>query len=219
MSNIEAVIFDLDGVLVDSEHVWDEARRALTDKMDARWPEGATQAMMGMSSIEWSRYIHDAIGLPLEPAEISRLVVARMEDLYRQGLPLIPGAQAAVQKMAARWRLGLASSSNRELIDLVLDLAELRDEFQVTVSSEEVERGKPSPDVYLEAAHMLGVPPDRCIAIEDSGNGIRSGKAAGMLVIAIPNLTFPPEPDSLALADRVLGSLKELSPELIESVI
>ena len=213
---IEAVVFDLDGVLLDSEQVWDEVREELVKERGGRWHEQAQTEMMGMSSVEWSRYMHDELGLPEPPEEISAEVVQRLDEVYRKRLPLIDGAREAVERLAARWPLGLASSSNREVIDLVLDLSGLARFFRVTVSSEEVPRGKPAPDVYLEAARGLGVPPDRCAAVEDSHNGIRSAKAAGMRVIAIPNQHYPPGEEALALADVTLGSLAELTPSIVE---
>jgi HAD superfamily hydrolase (TIGR01509 family) len=213
---IEAVVFDLDGVLLDSEQVWDEVREALVKERGGRWHEQAQTEMMGMSSVEWSRYMHDELDLPEPPEEISAEVVRRLDEVYRKRLPLIDGAREAVERLAARWPLGLASSSNREVIDLVLDLSGLARYFRVTVSSEEVPRGKPAPDVYLEAARGLGVPPERCAAVEDSHNGIRSAKAAGMRVIAIPNQHYPPGEEALALADVKLGSLAELTPSIVE---
>jgi HAD superfamily hydrolase (TIGR01509 family) len=212
---IEAVVFDLDGVLVDSEQVWDEARKRLAQERGGRWHEHASRDMMGMSSPEWSRYMHEVIGLAEPPAEINAEVVRRLEAIYRSDLPLFEGAEEAVARLAARWPLGLASSSNRPLIDLVLELSGLEGSFRVTVSSEEVERGKPAPDVYLEAARRLGVEPARCAAVEDSENGIRSAKAAGMRVVAIPNPAYPPPPDALALADQTLTSLAELTPSAV----
>jgi HAD superfamily hydrolase (TIGR01509 family) len=212
---IEAVVFDLDGVLLDSEQVWDEVRDELVKERGGRWHDRAQTEMMGMSSIEWSRYMHDELGVPDPPREISADVVRRLEEVYRKRLPLIDGAHEAVERLAARWPLGLASSSNREVIDLVLDLSGLARFFRVTVSSEEVPRGKPEPDVYLEAARGLGVPPERCAAVEDSHNGIRSAKAAGMRVIAIPNQHYPPGEQALALADVTLSSLAELTPSIV----
>jgi HAD superfamily hydrolase (TIGR01509 family) len=213
---IEAVVFDLDGVLLDSEQVWDEVREQLVKERGGRWHEQAQTEMMGMSSVEWSRYMHDELGVPDPPEEISAEVVRRLEEVYRKRLPLIDGAPEAVERLAARWPLGLASSSNRELIDLVLELSGLARFFRVTVSSEEVPRGKPAPDVYLEAARGLGVAPERCAAVEDSRNGIRAAKTAGMRVIAIPNPHFPPGDESLALADVTLISLAELTPSIVE---
>jgi HAD superfamily hydrolase (TIGR01509 family) len=213
---IEAVVFDMDGVLLDSEAAWDEARETYTRESGGTWHDGAQRAMMGMSSLEWSRYLHDELGVPASPDEISRAVVERMEAGYRDHLPLIDGAVAAVERVAARWPLALASSANRPLIDLALSESGLDRFFQATVSSEEVERGKPAPDVYLEAARRIGVDPRRAAAIEDSSNGLRSGHAAGMRVVAIPNSAFPPDDDALALADVVLDGVTELTPAAIE---
>jgi HAD superfamily hydrolase (TIGR01509 family) len=213
---IEAVVFDLDGLLLDSEQLWDEVREELARERGGRCHEGAQRDMMGMSSPEWSRYMHEVIGLSEPPEEIAAEVVQRMMERYREQLPLLPGALEAVERLAARWPLGLASSSNRELIDLTLQLSGMDKYFRASVSSEEVARGKPAPDVYLEAARRLGVPPERCAAIEDSHNGIRSAKAAAMRVMAIPNPHFPPG-DALEEADVVLGSLDELTPEVVES--
>lgn len=212
MRRVMAVIFDLDGVLIDSEQVWDEARRELTGELGGEWRQEATRDMMGMSSVEWSAYMHEALGIPLAPAQINEKVVGRMESIFRQKLPLFPGSREAVGRMAEKWPLALASSSNRELIDFVLKVSDLQVYFQVTVSSEEVDRGKPSPDVYLEAARRLGKAPGDCAAVEDSGNGIRSARAAGMYVIAIPNRELPPEPEALEKADLVLASLSDLAP-------
>jgi HAD superfamily hydrolase (TIGR01509 family) len=217
MSEIEAVVFDLDGLLLDTEQVWDEVREALVRERGGRWHDRAQADMMGMSSHEWSRYLHEELGLPEPPEELNRLVVERMEERYRDALPVIDGAVDAVRRMAERWPLGLASSSNRPLIDLVLERMGVADLFRATISSEEVERGKPAPDVYLEAARRLGVPPERAAAVEDSASGIRAAKAAGLRVVAIPNRHFPPGDDVLALADVRLDSLAELTPDAVES--
>jgi HAD superfamily hydrolase (TIGR01509 family) len=212
---VEAVVFDLDGVLVDSESVWDAARRAVVAETGGHWRQSATRTMMGMSSPEWSRYLHDELGVPLEPAEINNHVVDRLLDFYKRELPLLPGAIEAVKRLSARWPLGLASSANRPVIDAVLEMAGLRENFAVTVSGEEVARGKPSPDVYLAAAQKLGVEPADAAAVEDSSNGLRSAAAAGMLVVAVPNPEFPPDPDAVELADVVIESLDELTPASI----
>jgi len=213
--SVDAVIFDLDGVLVDSEHVWDAVREELARERGGRWHDRAQADMMGMSSTEWSRYMHDVIGLPEPPQEIDAEVVRRMRERYAQELPLVDGGVEAVRRLAADFRLGLASSSNRPLIDAVLEQAGIAGLFEATVSSEEVERGKPAPDVYLEAARRLGVAPERCVAIEDSANGIRSAKAAGMRVVAIPNRRYPPPADVLELADTVLDAIGELTPAVV----
>jgi HAD superfamily hydrolase (TIGR01509 family) len=212
---IDAVVFDLDGVILDSEHVWDEVREELTRERGGRWHDRAQADMMGMSSPEWSRYMHEELGLAEEPDEINAEVVGRMLARYQERLPLVDGAVEAVRRIAGRWPLGLASSSNRAVIDRALEVSGLAPLFRVTVSSEEVSRGKPAPDVYLEAARRLEVAAERCAAIEDSGNGIRSAAAARMRLVAIPNRRFPPAPDALALAAVVLESLDELTPDVV----
>jgi HAD superfamily hydrolase (TIGR01509 family) len=215
---IAAVIFDLDGVLLDSEAAWVKVKKEFTEESGGHWNEQAQWDMLGMSSIEWSRYMHDELGVPVPPKQISSAVADRLAQQYQEQLPLLPGALEAVRSLARQWPLGLASSSNRNVIDLVLEKAGLADAFEATVSSEEVGAGKPAPDVYLEAAKRLGVEPAECAAIEDSANGIRSAHAAEMKVIAIPNRDFPPEPEALALADIVLDSLEELNPERVRSL-
>jgi HAD superfamily hydrolase (TIGR01509 family) len=213
---VEAVIFDLDGVLIDSESVWDAARREVVAENGGTWTDAATRAMQGMSSPEWSRYLRDELGVSLDPEEISRRVVERVLAAYEREVPLLPGAVEAVRRLAERWPLGLASSANRPVIDAVLASAGLTECFSATVSGDEVARGKPSPDVYLVAADKLGVDPVRAAAVEDSTNGLRAGAAAGMLVIAVPNREFPPAEEALALASLVVKSAGELTPELIE---
>jgi HAD superfamily hydrolase (TIGR01509 family) len=204
-------------VLVDSEAVWDDVRRRFVEEEGGRWHDGAQRDMMGMSSVEWSQYVRDRLGVPMEPEEISVRVADRVAAQYRERLPLLPGAVKAVKSLSAEWPLGLASSSNRHVIDLVLGLAEIADEFQATVSSEEVGTGKPAPDVYLETAKRLGVEPPRCAAVEDSTNGIRSAHAAGMAVIAVPNRDFPPDPSALEIAAAVLDSLEQLTPPRVRA--
>jgi HAD superfamily hydrolase (TIGR01509 family) len=212
---IEAVIFDLDGVLLDSEQLWDRARREVVHEHGGRWLPGATEAMQGMSSAEWSAYLRDHLGVPLSPPQINDEVVAKLLAYYQNDLPFIAGAREGVQRMGARWPLGLASSSNRTVIDAVLQRADLARFFKTTVSSEEVEHGKPAPDVYLAAAERLRVAPEHCAAIEDSANGIRSGVSAGMSVVAIPNQRYPPSEQALALAEVVLASLDDLTPAVL----
>jgi HAD superfamily hydrolase (TIGR01509 family) len=217
-SEIAAVVFDLDGVLLDSEAAWVEVKREFTEENGGRWKQSAELDMLGMSSTEWSRYMHDELDVPVPPEQISSEVAGRLVERYRQRLPLLPGAVEAVRSLARHWPLALATSSNRNVIDLVLEEAGIADAFAATVSSEEVARGKPAPDVYLDAARRLEVDPGACVAIEDSSNGIRSAHAAGMAVIAIPNRDFPPEPDALALAAVVLDSLEQLTPERVRAL-
>jgi HAD superfamily hydrolase (TIGR01509 family) len=215
---IDAVVFDLDGILIHSEEVWDSVRERYVRERGGRYDEEVQRAMMGMSSAEWPRYLHEHAGVPDAPEAINAEVVRRMLAAYRQELPLADGAAEAVRRLAARWPLGLASSSNRPLIDTVLELAGLTESFRTTVSSEEVARGKPAPDVYVEAARRLGVPPQACAAIEDSHSGIGAARAAGMRVVAIPNPRYPPGADALAAADLVLDSIAELDVEAVEAL-
>ena len=212
---IEAVVFDLDGVLIDSEHIWPEVKEDVTRDWGGRWLDRAQADMMGMSSTEWSRYMHEELALVESPDAIDAEVVRRMLARYEEHLPLVDGAAEAVERLAGSFRLAVASSSNRPLIDMVLATSGLARSFEVVVSSEEVARGKPAPDVFLEAARLLGVAPERCAAVEDSANGIRAAHAAGMRVLAIPNPHYPPAADALALADVVLTSLDELQPEIV----
>ncbi len=215
---IAAVVFDLDGVLIQSEELWHSVRAELVRERGGRWSGQAQRDMMGMSSGEWSYYMHETLGLRESPDEINREVVRRLSDRYRKELPLVGGATEAVVRLARRWPLGLASSSNRSLIDLVLSLAGIDQLFAATVSSEEVGRGKPSPDVYLEAARQLGVEPRLTAAIEDSSAGITSARAAGLRVIAIPNGAFPPGEQALADADLILPSLEELTADALAGI-
>jgi HAD superfamily hydrolase (TIGR01509 family) len=213
---VAAVIFDLDGLLLESEQLWNAAKERLTRERGGRWRAEAEHEMLGMSSTEWSRYMHDELGVQLLPEQISSGVVRILGELYERELPLLPGADEAVRRLAARWPLGLASSSNREIIALVLAETGWEECFSVTVSSEEVERGKPAPDVYLEAARRLGAEAGRCVAIEDSSAGLRSALAAGCALVAIPNASYPPEPELLERAHVVLDSLTELDVGAVE---
>jgi len=210
----EAVVFDLDGVIVDSEQVWDEVREEYARETGGRYGPDAARAMMGMSSTEWSAYMAEALGVPRTPEQINADVVERMLARYGTAPPLIDGAVFVVRRVAERWPVAIASSSNVELIEVVLATTGLADVVREAVSSEQVAHGKPAPDVYLEAARRLEVAPSHCAAVEDSHNGIRSAKAAGMRVFAIPNPHFPPGDDALADADVVLASIAELPQAL-----
>jgi HAD superfamily hydrolase (TIGR01509 family) len=214
----EAVVFDLDGVLVDSEPIWEEVRRAFVAERGGRWLPDTQRRLMGMSTDEWSRYLSAELEVGMTPEEVASAVIDRMAERYHRSLPLLPGAVDAVVWMAERWRLGVASSSPPRLIEQALELAGIRRLFEVAVSTEEVERGKPAPDVYLAVAGRLGVAPGRCVAVEDSSNGLRSARAAGLRVVAIPRPDYPVEPDALAGADRVLRSLAELTPATIAAL-
>jgi HAD superfamily hydrolase (TIGR01509 family) len=214
-----AVVFDLDGVLLESEPLWSATRREVAETLGGRWTPQAEQAMKGMSSPEWSGYMQRELDIARSSEEIVGAVLGRMTERYRKSLPVVDGAGAAVERLAASWPLGLASSSNRALIDLVLELADWSTHFDVTVSSEEVGRGKPAPDVYLEAARRLKTATRSCVAIEDSGSGIRSAAAAGMHVIALPGPEAPLELEELGLTATVLASPAQLAVEVVEPLV
>lgn len=213
---INAIIFDLDGVIVDSEPVWEEVRRGLVAERGKRWLPDTQRRLMGMSTAEWSAYLANELGVGMTPGQVAAEVGKRMAEHYRRSLPLLPGAAEAVPRLAERRPLAIASSSPPVLIDAVLDGAGLSRYFPVRVSTEDVAHGKPSPDVYLEAAARLRADPADCLAIEDSSNGLRAASAAGMRVVAIPRPEYPPEPDALRSADLLLESLADLTPEAID---
>lgn len=216
--DVQAVVFDLDGVLVDSEQLWDVVRREVAAEAGRPWPAEATRAMQGMSTAEWSAYLAGTVAIPAEPEAIAVTVIDRMAARYDVRLPLLPGAVEVVQRLARHWPLGLASSSPRRLIDTVLTSAGLAKQFRVSVSTEEVAAGKPSPAVYQTVVRRLGVDAARAIAIEDSSNGLRSAAAAGLGVLAVPHAAFPPADEALALADVVVNSLDEITPELVAAM-
>jgi HAD superfamily hydrolase (TIGR01509 family) len=215
---IEAVVFDMDGVLIDSEPVWERVRRGFVADRGGEWPADAQDRMMGMSTAEWSAYISADFGIRLTPQQVAEQVIVAMAAEYEKHLPLLPGAINAVRALSGRWPLAVASSSPRSLIETVLDAADLASAFAAVVSSEEVPRGKPAPDVYLAAADRLSIPPTSCAAIEDSSNGLRSAAAAGFTVIAIPRPEYPPAPDALALARVVLPSLADLTADTVAAL-
>jgi len=214
---VGAVVFDLDGVLIDSEPVWETVRRQFVAARGGRWPEDAQQRLMGMSTGEWSLYLSQDLDVGLPPDAVAAAVIGGLRQRYERQLPLLDGAIDAVRRLHAHWPLGLASSSPRELIDVVLDRAGLQPYFTVTLSTEEVGRGKPAPDIYLEVVRRLGANPRRSVAIEDSTNGIRAALAAGMRVIAIPRPQYPPDPMVLTQASQVLHSLRELTAETVQA--
>ena len=208
---IKAVVFDLDGVLVDSEPVWEQVRRGLVAERGGHWAPDAQRRIMGMSTPEWAGYLTGDLGVGLPPDEVAALVIDRMVARYQQRVPFMDGAVDAVHRFAGRWPLGLASSSPPRLIETVLQSAGLRSCFAVVMSTEQVAHGKPAPDIYLAVTAELGCPPPDCAAVEDSSNGLRSAAAAGLRVIAIPQPRYPPDPDALAQASLVLPNLAELS--------
>ncbi|MGK5677990.1 HAD family hydrolase [Actinoplanes sp. URMC 104] len=215
---IEAVVFDLDGVIIDTEEVWEQVRRAYVAEHGRAFLPDSQDRMMGMSTPEWSGHLATEVGVPRTPEQVAADVLGRMAERYRTTLPLIPGAVETVRRLGARFPLGLASSSARILIDQVLETAGLTDAFRVTLSTEEMPRGKPAPDVYLAAVEKLGLSPAVCAAVEDSSNGLRAAAAAGLAVIAVPHGVYPPAADALAQASLVVTSVSELTPERIEGL-
>jgi HAD superfamily hydrolase (TIGR01509 family) len=212
-SVIEAVIFDLDGVIVDSEIWWDEARREFAAQRGRSWSEADRAAVMGANSRQWSATMRDRLHLDEPDRQIERAIVEAVVERYRrEGAPIIPGAVEAVRRIARAWPTAVASSAHGEVIDAALEATGLTGVFRVVVSSDEVDRGKPEPDVYLEAARRLGVDPRRCLVVEDSLNGVKAAKAAGMTCVLIPNRTIPPAPGTAELADVVLERLADLDP-------
>jgi HAD superfamily hydrolase (TIGR01509 family) len=212
---IEAVVFDLDGVIVDSEPVWEQVRRQVVAEHDGHWLPDAQRRLMGMSTGEWARYLSQDLGVGLPPPAVAAVVIERMQAHYRDGVPLMPGAAGAVRRLAARWPLGLASSSPPALIGAALDGAGLRECFTATLSTEQVPRGKPAPDIYLAVTQLLGFAPPACAAVEDSTNGLRSAAAGGLQVIAVPHPGYPPEPAALHAARLVLTGLDGLTVQAV----
>lgn len=215
---INAVVFDLDGVLIDSEPVWELVRRQFVADHGGHWPPEAQSKLMGMSTREWARYLSDDLGVGLPPERVATEVIEQMAARYREHLPLMPDAAASVRRLAARWPLGLGSSAPASLIESVLVTAGLRQEFAVVMSTEQVPRGKPAPDIYLAVTARLGVPPGECAAVEDSTNGLRSAAAAGLAVVAVPHPKYPPEPAALAQAELVLADLTGLTIDAITAL-
>jgi HAD superfamily hydrolase (TIGR01509 family) len=215
---IEAVVFDLDGVIIDSEPVWEQVRRQVVAENGGHWAADAQQRLMGMSTGEWARYLSGDLGAGLPPDRVAGLVIERVAARYTERLPLMPGAVAAVRGLAGRWPLGLASSSPPSLIATVLDASGLRSSFRAALSTEQVARGKPAPDIYLAVAQRLGRSPGACAAVEDSGNGLRSAAAAGLRVIAVPHPRYPPDPDALAAASLVLTGLDQLTQAAVAAL-
>ena len=218
MSAIQAVVFDLDGVLIDTEGVWEEVRRAYVAEAGREFLPDSQTRMMGMSTPEWSRHLCEDVGVGRTPEVVAAEVLGRMAERYREALPLIPGGVEAVRRLGQRYRLALASSSARVLIDQVLETAGLAGAFEATYSTEQVPRGKPAPDVYLTAVEALGLTPAVCAAVEDSSNGLRAASAAGLAVVCVPHGVYPPAPDALALADLVVGGLDELTVEAVAAL-
>ncbi len=215
--SVAAVCFDLDGTLIRSEEIRDAVRRAYVRESGGTWTSEAEHDMVGMHLAEWAHYMHDRLGVSRAPVRIAREIEARIEAIYRDGIPLAAGARDALARCAAVWPLALATGSTRRLIELVLELGNLGSFFTVTVSVDDVGRGKPAPDVYLRAATLLGVDPRACVAIEDSASGIRSARDAGMRTIALLDPAYGIDRAERSTADATIASLVELTPEVIRA--
>ncbi|WP_116044227.1 HAD family hydrolase [Amycolatopsis palatopharyngis] len=213
---LAAVVFDMDGVLVDSEHLWEENWVAYAARHQVEWTDSDTATVQGMSAPEWAAYLAERSGTPETPVEVEDAVVDGMIAAIEAGqAPLLPGADAMVREVSARVPIAMASSAARRVIDAILHTHDLEREFTATVSSAEVARGKPSPDVYAEAASRLGLRGADCLGVEDSSNGIRAAAAAGLTVVALPNPTYPPKPDALELASVVARDNDEVRRTLL----
>ncbi len=215
---VDAMVFDLDGVIVDSEPVWEEVRRAYVAAHGGTWQPDTQRRLMGMSTGEWARYLSGELGVDRTPEQVAAEVVEEMTRRYAQRVPVIDGADGVVRRLAARWPLGLASSSPTRLIGAALAATGLTEAFRATLSTEETPRGKPAPDVYLAVAARMGVHPSRCVAVEDSSNGVQSAAAAGMRVVAVPHGAYPLDPDAEGLAAVVLPVVGDLTPEVVTAL-
>jgi HAD superfamily hydrolase (TIGR01509 family) len=212
-----AVIFDLDGVIVDSEIWWHEVRVAWARARGLEWDAADSAAVMGANSAGWARIMRQrkALAEAAEPAILRAVVDGVVGRYAAEGAPRIEGAVEAVRAIAAAWPVAVASSAHREVIDAALAASGLAPLIGVVVSSDEVPHGKPAPDVYLAAAARLGLAPRDCLVVEDSINGVRAARAAGMPVVLVPNASVPPAPGAAELATLVLPRLTDLAHGLV----
>ena len=213
---IEAVVFDLDGVLVDSEQLWDQARREVAAEHAGRWRERATTAMQGMSSPEWSGYMRDTLGVTLNQDEIADLVVQKAPRPLQATPAALPGAENAVRRIGSRWPLAVASSANRPVIDTVLDLSGLRSCSRPPCRQKRCLRANESRTSTSKRPTGWAVPPSRCVAVEDSTNGVRAAVAAGLRTVAIPNPDYPPPVDVPRRADVTVANLTDITVDVID---
>lgn len=220
MSRPAAVVFDMDGILIETEPIWDTVRRRLAAEDGLTYPDSSTPIMMGLSTQEWAEHLVDVVGFEGPWQQVAQRVIDAVAEEYATGgLPVLPGAVEAVRRMAGLVPTAIASSSPRRLIDLVVARLGLGEALSVTVSTEEVLRGKPYPDGYLRACELLGVDATQSVAVEDSTNGVRSAHAAGMAVVCVPPGFHPPAEDTLALCAAVLGTLDDLTEDLVVSLV
>ncbi|HEY3009347.1 MAG TPA: HAD family phosphatase [Micromonosporaceae bacterium] len=214
----DAVVFDLDGVILDSEPVWEQVRRGYVAGHGGHWLPDTQRRLMGMNTAEWAGYLSRDLGVRRTPEQVAADVVEQMVERYTRRVPLMPGADRVVRDLAALWRLGLASSSPPRLIDAALAATGLVDAFAARLSADEVTRGKPAPDVYQAVAARLGLSTSNCVAVEDSSNGVRAAAAAGMSVVAVPRPRYPLDPDARDRAAVALADVAELTPQVIRAL-
>ena len=219
MSLPAAVVFDMDGILIESEPIWDIVRRRLASEDGLSWPDSSTPIMMGLSTREWAEHMTNVVGFSGSWEDVAQRTIDGVAGEYASGgLPILPGAVEAVRRMAGLAPTAIASSSPRRLIDLVVARLNLGDLLTATVSTEEVSRGKPFPDGYLRACELLDVDPSRSVAVEDSTNGIRSAHSAGLAVVCVPPGFHPPAEATLRLCSAVLETLDDLTVDLVRSL-
>jgi len=212
---IKAVIFDMDGVLVDSEVYWLKSREEFARDLGKVWTDADQRMAMGRSTIEWAHVMKERLALGWSLERIMDDVMARVMAHFEERLPTRPGAIEAVHLAASQYRVALASGSPTKIIQHVMQLTGLDQIFEFMVYGDDIPNGKPAPDIYIEAMRLLGVSPAESVGIEDSGNGLRSLKAAGMHIIAAPSPAFPLSDELLQLADVKIDSLEAFSLELL----
>ena len=209
---VKAVIFDLDGLLVDSEPVWFHVRTEMFQRFRIAWTTQDQKALMGKNTQAWIDYVYEKLGGKLSRDEVTNQTLDGMIRSYQTGhVRLMPGAQKAIEYCSSIATLGLASGSPKVLIDAALESNGWKGVFKEVLSSDEVPHGKPAPDVYLEVMKRLGMKPRECVVVEDSGSGILAGRASGAKVIAVPNKELMPPSEALANADKIIESLDDIA--------
>ena len=215
---IEAVIFDMDGVLVDSEVYWDKSRVEFARDRGKTWTDDYQRLAMGRSTVGWATVMREKLQLDESIDDIIAEMKGRVIARYERRMPTRPDAIESVHRMKQHFRVGLASGSPTEIIKSVLRITGLDQVFEVMIYGDDIPRGKPAPDIYLEAMAQLGVLPHVTVGIEDSANGLRSLKAAGMAAVAAPSPDFPLPPEILELADARIDTLEAFDLSLIRRI-
>lgn len=213
---VQAVVFDMDGVVIDSEVVWQRVRTAYAQEFGRQWTQEDQVAMLGRSTPDWSAQMRARLGLQhLSDKDVAQAIIGRMLKAFAHEVPFRPGALEALQAIAGKYRVGLASGSPRVLVDCVLQHGNIAHCFQSVLSGDDVQHGKPHPEIYLRSLEKLGCAPVAAVGIEDAPNGLRALRNAGMWAIAAPCPEFPLDAESLSLAHRHISSMTELTPELV----